>query len=179
MNMVSALKKSPFLVLLVTFLLVSVACSKKEEDKAAVDAELALKKSSTPDSDQDRVFVIARISNGAKLFQEKCAQCHGPEAQGHPDWLRARKEGFPAAPPLNGTGTDIKLSRVQMVEIIRKGASRKGQPVMPSWEGRVNEDDIKDIITWYQALWPAETYQKWRRAHAADESPSATGKAKG
>jgi mono/diheme cytochrome c family protein len=154
----------------------SISCSKKEEDKVADSSSAA------PDAGQaglDQMFDVERIARGARLFQEKCAQCHGPEAQGHPDWERGRREGFAAAPPLNGTGTDITLSKTRMMEIIRKGVSRNGVPVMPTWEGRVSDQDVEDVITWYQALWPGEIYQKWQRAFASDPGQKKTGNAKG
>ena len=179
MNKTGSFNKSIPFVLFLSVLLVSVGCSKKEEQKLPGDTEVASGESATDQSESKNMFDVARISNGAKLFQEKCAQCHGPEAQGHPDWQRARIEGYSAAPPLNGTGTDIKLSRAKMMEIIRKGASRKGQPVMPAWVGRVSNQDIEDIITWYQALWPADVYKEWRRVYAADALPAAKGKPKG
>lgn len=180
MNMTGALKKSIPFVLFLSVLLASVGCSKKEEQKLPGDTEVASGESATDQTGlNNNMFDVAQISNGAKLFQEKCAQCHGPEGQGHPDWQRARIEGYTAAPPLNGTGTDIRLSRAQMMEIIRNGASRKGQPVMPAWVGRVSNQDIGDIITWYQALWPADVYKEWRRVYAADAVPAAKGKPKG
>lgn len=121
-------------------------------------------------------FDINRIANGAKLYQENCAQCHGPEAQGHPDWERGRKEGFAAAPPLNGTGTEVKLSQAQMIHIIRNGVTRDDALVMPAWQGRVADRDLEDIIAWYQALWSGEVYNKWRRANVEGApAPAAKG----
>ena len=59
-------------------------------------------------------FDIARISHGAMLFQQNCAECHGPEAQGHPDWKEARSRGYSAAPPLDGTGHAHKLKKAEL-----------------------------------------------------------------
>lgn len=146
--------------LLIILLLVS-ACSKDDSASNSAGADGGAQQKAELQS----MFDLERVARGAKLYQENCAQCHGPQAQGHPDWKRARKEGYAAAPPLNGTGTDISLTRAHMVEVIRKGAKRKGVKVMPAWKGRVSDEKILDIISWYQALWPAEAYQKWRRAN--------------
>ncbi|KPK11885.1 MAG: hypothetical protein AMJ68_04140 [Acidithiobacillales bacterium SG8_45] len=163
--------------LVVLLLLFTAGCSKKDEEKPVEGA--ALTASEQEQVDAGRIFDVERIAKGARLFQENCAQCHGPEAQGHPDWERGRKEGFAAAPPLNGTGTDITLSKVRMMEIIRNGLKQKGEPVMPAWVGRVSDQDIEDVITWYQALWPADTYQAWQRAYAPDQVQDRSGKSKG
>lgn len=108
---------------------------------------------------------LGSLNHGAQLFQENCAQCHGPEAQGHPDW---QTPGVVAAPPLNGTGNDWKRSRAELIAIIRDGAKRNGEPTMPAWKGRLSDADIDDIIAWFQALWPPDVYLRWQRVHTAN-----------
>lgn len=103
---------------------------------------------------------LAELDRGARLFQEHCAQCHGPEAQGHPDW---ETPGVLAAPPLNGTGNDWKRSRAELAHVILRGVERDGAPVMPAWQGRLSEADVNSIIAWFQALWPAEVYDRWQQ----------------
>jgi mono/diheme cytochrome c family protein len=49
---------------------------------------------------------------------------------------------------------------------------RNGEPVMPAWKGRLSDREIEDIISWYQALWPPEVYERWRKANAAETAPS-------
>ncbi len=105
---------------------------------------------------------LAALNRGARLFQEHCAQCHGPEAQGHPDW---QTPGVVAAPPLNGTGNDWKRSHAELVNVIQNGAKRNGVPIMPAWKGRLTDSEINDTVAWFQTLWPPETYAKWQRAH--------------
>jgi mono/diheme cytochrome c family protein len=120
----------------------------------------------------ERLFSVESVIRGAKLYQERCAQCHGPEAQGHPDWLTA---GVVAAPPLNGTGNDWKRNKDEFVKIIKDGAKRDGKLVMPVWAGRLNEQDIEDVITWFQALWPSDVYERWRKVNANPEKSKAKG----
>lgn len=102
---------------------------------------------------------LAALNRGARLFQEHCAQCHGPEAQGHPDW---ETPGVVAAPPLNGTGNDWKRSRAELAAVIASGAKRDGVLVMPGWKGRLSEEEVNDVIAWFQALWPPEVYSRWQ-----------------
>jgi mono/diheme cytochrome c family protein len=115
-------------------------------------------------SELERLAPMEVIARGARLYQENCAICHGPEAQGHPDW---QTPGVVAAPPLNGTGNDWKRKKAEMVAVIRNGVKRKKELIMPGWEGRLSAQDIEDIIVWYQALWPADVYDRWRKANAA------------
>jgi mono/diheme cytochrome c family protein len=108
-------------------------------------------------------FDMARISRGALLYQQHCAECHGPEAQGHPDWKNARKLGFSAAPPLDGTGPASTRKKSDLVTIIRNGVQYEGKPVMPAWRGRVTDEDIENVILWFQALWPSQVYANWHK----------------
>lgn len=105
---------------------------------------------------------LAALNRGARLYAEHCAQCHGPEAQGHPDW---ENRDIVAAPPLNGTGNDWKRTRAQLVGVIKHGAKRRNAPVMPAWNGRLSDQEIEDIIAWFQASWPSEVYATWRKVN--------------
>ncbi len=111
-----------------------------------------------------RGFSMESLNRGARLFQQNCAQCHGPEAQGHPDWQRQSKF-YAAAPPLNGKGNDWKLSKAKFARIVKYGLSRNGVAIMPAWHARLSDRDIDDIITWSQALWPTDVYEKWLKAN--------------
>lgn len=111
----------------------------------------------------ERIVPIERLTRGARLYQEHCAQCHGPEAQGHPDWENPQ---LAAAPPLNGTGNEWKRRKSELVAVIQNGANRQGTPVMPGWKGRLSDEEIDDIITWFQALWPSDVYERWRKVNA-------------
>lgn len=116
----------------------------------------------------DRPVTTESLFRGVRLFQQQCAQCHGPEAQGHPDW---RNPKVVAAPPLNGTGNEWKRRKQDMIAIIKNGAKRNGEQIMPAWKGRLSDQDIEDIITWFQALWPADVYHRWLKANADDAAP--------
>lgn len=116
----------------------------------------------------NRPFSTESLFRGVRLYQEHCALCHGPEAQGHPDWQNPK---VTAAPPLNGTGNDWKRRKHDMITVIMNGAKRNGEPVMPAWKGRLTDQEIEDIITWYQALWPADVYERWRKANLAGSAP--------
>lgn len=118
-----------------------------------------------------RDFSVENLSRGSALYGEHCLQCHGPEAQGHPDWQTPSEGQFAAAPPLNGSGNDWKRSRQELLAIIQNGASRGGYPVMPAYKDRLSEKDIESIIAWFQTLWPPEVYQRWLKANAASPAP--------
>ena len=150
------------LLLLAAGLLGSGCQKASDEVPSATDTTAML----TPGAEQP--FSLEAIARGAALYQEHCAQCHGPEGQGHPDW---QNPAVVAAPPLNGTGNDWKRSRKDLTEIVKNGVKRKDEAVMPGWKERLSDQEIGDIITWFQALWPADVYERWRKANAQPASP--------
>ena len=146
---------------MVAVALLVCACSKdKPETSTGKDATFALQ--------GNRPITAESLFRGVRLFQQQCAQCHGPEAQGHPDWQNPK---VVAAPPLNGTGNEWKRRKKDMIAIIKNGAMRNGEQIMPAWKGRLSDQDIEDIITWYQALWPTDVYDRWLKANADNGAP--------
>ena len=139
--------------------LMCVACGKKEPQKIAAPAAV---------TQTERAFTTENLFSGVRLFHEHCAQCHGPEAQGHPDWQNPK---VVAAPPLDGTGNIWKRRKQDMIAVIKNGVKRNGEPAMPAWNGRLTDQQIEDIITWYQALWPPEVYERWRKANVPESVP--------
>lgn len=120
-----------------------------------------------------RHFEPASLTRGAALFDQHCALCHGPQAQGHPDWQTPSNGSFAAAPPLDGTGNDWKRNRAELAAAIQNGIKRKSdnEMVMPAWKGRLKDQDVEDVINWLQSLWPAEVYEAWSKTQMVTAVP--------
>lgn len=143
------------------------ACSRDEPPQAPASGT-----DTRPAQEPVQLFDSASIVRGNSLFDEHCAQCHGPQGQGHPDWQTPSDGRFAAAPPLNGSGNDWKRSKQDMVKIIRNGVRRvNGEDIMPAFRGRLSDRDIQDVITWYQSLWPPEVYDSWNKAQSVSPAP--------
>ena len=136
------------------------ACEKKGADSSATALQAPL--------GSDRPLSVESVMRGARLYQEHCAQCHGPEAEGHPDWQNPK---VVAAPPLNGTGNEWKRKKSEFLAIVKNGMTRDKEPVMPGWGNRLSDQEIEDIIAWYQALWPIEVYDRWLKVNAGSTVP--------
>jgi len=148
---------------LITFSLLAVfgiaGCSRDESPPPPVTP--------TPPMSES-IFPVERVARGAKLFQQYCAECHGPDAQGHPDWQNPK---VTVAPPLDGQGHAPQRTQQQLVTIIKQGARRNGKDVMPAWKGRLSDEEIADIVIWFQALWPVDLYKQWQKANSSPQTP--------
>lgn len=110
----------------------------------------------------ERSMDFAQVSRGARLFQNNCAECHGADGQGAPNWRQRDAEGLFPAPPLNGTGHAWHHPQ-NMLHYVIKNGSPGGQGRMPSWGDKLTEQEIEDIIAWFKSKWPKQVYEAWYR----------------
>ncbi|MBI1423478.1 MAG: c-type cytochrome [Gammaproteobacteria bacterium] len=110
----------------------------------------------------------AQILRGHKLFLQNCAVCHGIKAEGAPNWSRPDANGKYPAPPLNGSGHAWHHPQQALIATIKHGTARLGGS-MPAWKDRLSDQDINDIIAWFQSQWPDELYAAWQRMDQASQ----------
>jgi mono/diheme cytochrome c family protein len=85
-------------------------------------------------------------SKGATVFQQNCAVCHGAAGEG----------GIGATlnpiEPLAGVSSQQAITPQFLIDIITNGRNPKpGDPkqtMMPSWNGKLSEQDIKDVASY-------------------------------
>lgn len=109
-----------------------------------------------------RISDPVRIARGEELYRGNCVQCHRENARGAPKWHQRDVSGNFPPPPLDGSAHTWHHPEALLVEMIRNGSS-----TMPSFDSRLSENDIGDIIYWFQSLWPDDLYQMWARENEA------------
>ena len=112
------------------------------------------------ESSPERTFNFAQITRGRKLFVANCAVCHGANAEGAPNWRQRGPDGKYPPPPLNGTGHAWHHPMKALRMTIRDGTQKIGGK-MPAWGDKLSDQEIDDIIVWFQSEWPLEIYQAW------------------
>jgi mono/diheme cytochrome c family protein len=89
---------------------------------------------------------------GAKIFAARCARCHGPGGKGDgPDLAKLR----PTSSPVNWTRAVVmkKWADDEIVDIITKGGKAVGSsPVMPSFQGKLTDAQIHDLLAFIRTL---------------------------
>lgn len=101
------------------------------------------------------------LDTGERLFRQHCAQCHGEQAEGDPNWRQRRPDGSFPPPPLNGTGHAWHHSMDVLKATIRDGTKKLGG-TMPAWGDQLTEAEIEAIIRWFQSKWPPEIRARWQ-----------------
>jgi len=80
-------------------------------------------------------------------------------AQGAPFWRQRNPDGTFPPPPLDSSGHAWHHSHEWLHEVIITGTEPQGH--MPVWGGKLNDQEIDDIIAWFQSLWTDEVYAAW------------------
>lgn len=111
-------------------------------------------------ADSERWYKPEHVSNGAKLYQQNCQACHGPEGVGTPNWRDKRADGSLPPPPLNGTAHTWHHPASSLLQTMRNGGVPLGG-VMPGFGERLDNNQMASILAYINSLWPEEVYQQW------------------
>lgn len=107
-----------------------------------------------------RTMDPSQVARGGVLYRKNCAECHGENGEGAPNWRQRDSDGMFPPPPLNGTGHAWHHPRPMLHYVIANG-SPGGQGKMPAWKEKLNSEQINDVIVWFMSRWPDEVYQAW------------------
>lgn len=125
-------------------------------EKPVAESTTAPQKSAAP----ERWYGSEHVARGGTLFAEHCAECHGKNGEGASSWRRAGPDGKYPPPPLNGTG-HAWHHPIQVLGAQIKWGAPGGQGNMPSFGDRLSDQQIIDVIAWFQDRWTDEIYAQW------------------
>jgi len=116
--------------------------------------------SSSTGINAERQYDAAALAAGKEIFVAHCAECHGQNAEGHAQWRKVGPDGKYPPPPLNGSGHAWHHSRSVLRNVIKNG-SPPAQGNMPAWGGKLSDQQIEQVIDYFQSLWPPQVYAAW------------------
>jgi mono/diheme cytochrome c family protein len=107
-----------------------------------------------------RWYTAEGVSRGAPIFARLCADCHGKKAQGDFIWRQQGADGKFPPPPLNGTAHAWHHPIRALGSQIKFGAPG-GSGSMPGFTQTLSDQDVIDLIAWFQDKWSDEIYAAW------------------
>ena len=107
----------------------------------------------------ERWYDASRVESGAKVYASNCAVCHGARGEATPDWRRRESDGSFPPPPLNGTAHTWHHPFGILARQIKFGAPGGGK--MPIFQDKLTDEEIINVIAWFQSLWPDDIYTQW------------------
>lgn len=103
------------------------------------------------------------LRQGRALYALHCADCHGSDLEGQPDWQIPDAEGILPAPPHDATGHSWHHGDAMLRDYIRLGGqavlddlganSRSG---MPAFGDSLSAAEIEAILAFIKSTWPAD-----------------------
>ena len=107
-----------------------------------------------------RWYSHENVTRGGPIFAQYCAGCHGEGGQGSFTWRRPEADGSWPPPPLNGTGHAWHHPIRALGSQIKFGAPG-GSGKMPGFAQTLSDQDVVDVIAWFQDKWADEIYAAW------------------
>ncbi|MBX2879711.1 MAG: cytochrome c [Granulosicoccus sp.] len=109
---------------------------------------------------------LAVVDQGAVIYQQQCAACHGAELQGQPNWRQRDANGLLPAPPHDETGHTWHHADDLLFEITKYGAARvindpSYQSAMPLYENILSDQEIIAVLSFIKSRWP-EQERQWQ-----------------
>lgn len=103
------------------------------------------------------------VEHGKGLYASYCAECHGQNLEGQPDWRVRNEDGTLPAPPHDETGHTWHHPDPLLFEITKDGG-QKGAPEgfvsgMPEFGSTLSDEDIWAVLAYIKSSWP-EVIQK-------------------
>ena len=102
---------------------------------------------------------LMELAIGRSVHRTYCAECHGIQGEGAPNWQQQNFDGTFPPPPHDSTGHAWHHSDDYLYRIIRDGGQFLEQEmpgftsVMPAWGDSLSPEEIQAVITYIKSLW--------------------------
>ena len=106
------------------------------------------------------------LAQGARLYDEHCAACHGADLEGEPNWRQRRADGTLPAPPHDASGHTWHHPDQQLFDITKFGtAALVGGDYKSNMLGFgevLSDDEIWAVLAYIRSRWPEEIQRRQR-----------------
>ena len=107
----------------------------------------------TLDSDQ--------ITLGQRVYAENCAECHGANLEGEPNWQQQNEDNSFRSPPHDADGHTWHHGDIVLIESIELGGARLPDNIggfsdMPAYEAALTEEEITAVLSYIKSTWPED-----------------------
>ncbi len=109
-----------------------------------------------------------RVAQGAALYMQNCARCHGANLEGAPDWKRSLPDGSLPPPPHDSSGHTWHHPDSLLLSIIANGGNPAFNSKMPAFKDKLSEEDMAAILEFIKSKWGKDEgeFQWWMTATA-------------
>lgn len=98
---------------------------------------------------------VAVLEQGETVYMEYCAECHGAEGEGQPNWQRPGPDGRLPAPPHDNQGHTWHHADQQLLHIIAQGSILPNSD-MPAYEDVLTQAEMEAVLAYIKTFWGEE-----------------------
>ncbi len=101
----------------------------------------------------------ALLQDGRRLYEEKCAACHGLKLEGQAGWRRPGADGRYPAPPQDDSGRTWFYADAAIYKVIFEGGDgvrNATQTGMPAFRDQLSGRDAVAIVSYIKSSWSVE-----------------------
>ncbi len=103
----------------------------------------------------------AQIAQGAQLYAQHCASCHGAKLEGQPNWRQRLSNGRMPAPPHDESGhtwhhPDRVLFGITKNGLVPPYALQAYQSDMPAFDGKPSDAEIRGALAYIESHWTSK-----------------------
>ena len=101
------------------------------------------------------------VTQGADIYATACANCHGIDLEGQPNWRSRNADGRLPAPPHNASGHTWHHDATALFQLTKVGVAEMiGDPDyasdMPAFADTLTDAEIVAVLSFIKSTWPAD-----------------------
>ncbi len=113
------------------------------------------------------------IASGVEIYRAYCADCHGADLEGEPNWRDRDSEGYLPAPPHDETGHTWHHPDAQLIAITTLGTEAivggTYRSRMIGFGDTLTATEIRNVLAYVKSTWPPEIIERHNQINADAE----------
>lgn len=101
---------------------------------------------------------VEQVALGETVYRENCADCHGANLEGQPNWKQRLPDGAMPAPPHDETGHTWHHPDQQLFDYTKLGGAAvvpaPFKSAMPGFGETLSDDQIWAVLAFIKSRWP-------------------------
>lgn len=104
-----------------------------------------------------------KAAQGKILYAQYCANCHGANLEGAPNWKQSLPDGSLPPPPHDSSGHTWHHPDELLISITENGGDPAYDSKMPAFKDQLSRDEITAILEFIKSKWGREEreFQWW------------------
>ncbi|MBI3169476.1 MAG: SCO family protein [Chloroflexi bacterium] len=119
-------------------------------------------------------LIPAHVRNGQWLYEHHCAQCHGMDMAGNPQWQVELADGSHLAPPLNGSGSAWQYPETDLLTLVKEGRNLDKPIHMPAFKSALADWELEFILSYVKSTWDVNQLNYQHGFMTLTPNPTAT-----